>query len=246
MDLSVQRATRGPICLFAVAITAIGISTALSASAYGNVISTGSVLQSATSAIAQQTSAHVVFVAHASSSSTTEKIVADVGLTGGVETLSEGKADLAIRVTPSYAYVHGSSSGLTTLFGLTAAQAKKLGKSWESWKQGTKQYSNLKADLTLSSVTALLPKAKGTTLSTEVTDGSTLYVLTWKSAATSSIPKLSHTLTFSAMGASLPIEETETSSTGVKVETELSRWDEDVNVLVPPVASTVASSKITG
>ena len=187
-----------------------------------------------------------MFVAHASSSSTTEKIVADVGLTGGVETLSEGKADLAIRVTPSYAYVHGSSSGLTTLFGLTAAQAKKLGKSWESWKQGTKQYSNLKADLTLSSVTALLPKAKGTTLSTEVTDGSTLYVLTWKSAATSSIPKLSHTLTFSAMGASLPIEETETSSTGVKVETELSRWDEDVNVLVPPVASTVASSKITG
>jgi hypothetical protein len=227
-------------------IIAVGIATALSATAYADVITTGSVLQTATKAIAQQTSAHVVFVAHASSSSTTEKIIADVGLAGGSETLSEGKAYLAIRVTSTFAYVSGSSSGLTTLFGLTSAQAKKLGTDWESWKPGTKQYASLKADLTMSSVTALLPKVKGTRLSGDATNGSKLYVLKWTSAATNSIPKLSHTLTLSTMGATLPIEVTETSSTGVKVKTELSKWDENFSVLEPPVASTIASSKISG
>jgi hypothetical protein len=246
VDLLDGRGSRRGVCSIALGVAAVVSSVALSATASADVITAGSILQTATTAIAQQTSAHVVFVARSSSSSTTEKIIADVGVTGGSETLFEGKADLAIRVTPTYAYVSGSSSGLTTLFGMTASQAKKLGAKWESWKSGTKQYSTLEADLTMSSVTSLLPKTKGTKLSTDVTNGAKLYLLTWTTAATSSIPKLSHTLTVSAMGASLPIEGTETSSTGVKVKTQLSKWDESVTVLAPPAASTVASSKITG
>lgn len=220
------------------------MATTLCSTASADTITTGSVLQAAAKAIDQQTSVHVVFVAHASSSSTTEKIVADVGLTGGSETISEGKAHVAIRVTPTFGYVSGSSSGLTTLFGLTAAQAKKLGADWESWRSGTKQYSTLKADVTTSSVIALLPKAKRTTLSPDATNG--VYVLTWKTAATSSIPKLSHALTLSATGSNLPIEVTETSSTGVKVKTEFSKWNDSLSVLAPPAASTIASSKIMG
>jgi hypothetical protein len=57
-------------------------------------------------------------------------------------------------------------------------------------------------------------------------------------AATSSILELSHTLIISAIGASLPIEETETSSTGVNVKIQLSKWGEIVPVLAPPVAAT--------
>jgi hypothetical protein len=246
MDLSVRRGARRGTWRFALGVAAVVISVAFSAVASADVITTGSVLQTATTAIAQKTSAHVVFVAHSNSSSTTEMIIADVGVTVGSETLFEGKADLAIRVTPAYAYVSGNSSGLTTLFGLTAAQAKKLGTKWVSWKSSTKQYSNLKADLTMSSVNALLPKTKDTQLTTGTNNGAKLYVLKWTSAASSSIPKLTHTLTISAMGPSLPIEETETASTGVKVKTQLSKWDENVIVFAPPVASTVASSKITG
>ena len=246
MHLAIQRSTPRIWRPIAAVIMVVGISTSFSAIASADVITIGSVLQAAHTAITQETSAHVVFVAHSSSSSTTEKIVADVGVTGGSETLSEGKADLAIRVTPSYAYLRGNPTGLTTLFGLPAAQAKKLGARWESWKAGTKPYANLKADVTMSSVTDLLPKVKGTRLSTKAANGAKLYVLNWTTAATGSTPKLSHTLSLSATGASLPIEATEASSSGVKVKTELSKWDEKFNVLAPPIASTVASSKIAG
>jgi len=185
-----------------------------------------------------------VFVAH--SPSVTEKIVADVGVTSGSETLSEGGANVSIRLTPAFAYVRGSSSGLTTLFGMPAAQAKKLGRRWESWKPRTSQYSNLKTDLTMSSIRSLLPRTKGTRLSTAFADGAKLYVLKWTTAATSSVPKLSNTLTFPSQGATLPIEETETSATGVKINALLSRWGENVAVIAPPPAATVASLQITG
>jgi hypothetical protein len=244
-NLSARRGPRGGLRLLALGVTTLVLLATLTVAADADVTTAGSVLQTATEAIAQQNGAHVVFAAHSSSSSTTEKIIADVGATSGSETLSEGKADLAIRVTPADAYVRGSASGLTTLFGLSASQAKKLGTRWESWKSGTKQYSNLKADLTMSSVSSLLPKPKGTKLSTEVANGAKLYVLTWAVAATKSVPALSDTLTISAVGPVLPTEETETAN-GVSVKTQLSKWGENVAVLAPPLASTVASSRITG
>jgi hypothetical protein len=243
-DLPPQRVVWRALCKTALGITTIACVASLGAAAHADTVTAGSVLQSTASAIAQQTGAHVVFVAHSSSSSTTERIVADVGTSSGLETLLEGKADVSIRLTPAYAYVSGDSSGLTTLFGLTVSQAKKLGQKWESWKAGTKEYSNLKTDLTMSSVSFLLPKAKGTKLSSEVADGTRRYVLKWASAATASIPALSDTLTISRTGGGLPIEELETA-TGVKVRTQLSKWNENVSVVVPPAASTVASSKIT-
>jgi hypothetical protein len=226
MNLSARRGTCKRICLIVLGVTTVVLSSVFSVPAYADVITAASVLQTATKAIDQQTSAHVVFVAHSSSSSTTEKIIADVGVTSGSETLS----------------VRGSASGLTMLFGLPATQAKRLGSRWVSWSSGTKEYSNLKADLTMSSVLSLLPKTKGTKLSAVVTNGATLSLLKWIAPATKSIPKLSDTLTISVAG--LPIKETETSTTGVKVETVLSRWDENVTVPAPPASVTVASSKI--
>lgn len=243
---SARRGVRRVICPIVLGAAAIVFSMGHSGTASADVTTAGSVLQAATKAIDQQTSAHVVFVAHSSSSSTTEKIIADVGVASGSETLSEGKADVAIRLTPGYAYVSGSSSGLTTLFGLSATQAKRLGAKWVSWKSGTKEYSNLKADLTMSSVLLLLPGIKDTKLSTEVANGATRHLLTWITPATKSIPKLSDRLTISAVGPALPMRETETSATGVNVTTLLSRWDETVSVLAPSSALTVASSKITG
>jgi hypothetical protein len=239
-------ARKGGRFLVALGVTAAGLSIPVSGTASAEVTTAGSLLQAATVAIAQQTGAHVVFVAHSDSPSTTEKIIADVGIASGSESLSEGKAELSIRLTPTYGYVRGSQSGLTTLFGLPAAQAKALGTRWESWKSGTKQYANLKGDLTMSSIGALLPKPKGTKLSTKDPGGANVYVMTWTTAATKSTPKLSNTLTVSTAGTSLPIEETRTTATGIKVTTELSRWGESVTVLAPAAASTVDSSTITG
>ncbi len=246
MDFAAPDRSRRGIRLLGTWVTALALVAVLSGTAQADVITASSVLRAATKAIDQQTGAHVVFAAHSSAQSTTETITADVGLTSGSEMLSEGKANLAIRLTPTHAYVRGSSSGLTALFGLAAAQAKKLGAKWVSWGTGAKEYSNLKADVTMSSVLLLLPKANGSELVTKVIGGAKLYVLKWVSPATTSIPKLSNTLTIAAGGASLPIEESETSATGVTVTTQISRWNEQVTVVAPPAASTVASSKITG
>jgi hypothetical protein len=208
----------------------------LGGTAYGGTVTSGSVLTSTTAAIAQQTGVHVVFRANTATSAAPEKIVADVGVTTGEETVSEGQSHLAVTVTPGFAYVSGDSSGLTTIFGLTSAEAKKVGSDWVSWKAGTSQYAN---------PTALLPGAKGTTLSTGLTNGANVYVLKWTAAASSSTPKLSNTLTVSASGQSLPVAQISTAPGGTKATTQLSGWGELVPASAPPAASTIASPKIT-
>jgi hypothetical protein len=219
---------------------------ALGATASAAVATAGSVLKAAKAAIATQTGVHVQFVARSSSTSKTEKILADIGLTSGAETISVGPAHLAVKVTPTGGYASGNTSGLTTLFGLSAAEAKKAGADWVSWKVGTSQYAGLKADVTMTSVTALLPKANGTKLSSAVTNGARRFVLTWTIPATSSTPKVSNRLTISASGMTLPVEATSTASAGTTATTTLSRWGEHVLVGAPPIASTIASAKVTG
>jgi hypothetical protein len=207
-------------------------------------VTPASVLASSRSAIEAQSSAHVVFTAHAKSTSTSESIVADVSNSGGSETVSEGSSTVSIRVTPTFAYVSGNSSGLTKLLGMSPASAKKAGKHWVSSKAKTSQYRSLKSDLTMSSVTALLPKAAGTSLSTRTISGLKVYVLKWTTPAADSVPKLSNTLTISASGSSLPLTRTSTASGGTMVSTQLSGWNEEVVVQPPPAGDVVTSSKI--
>jgi hypothetical protein len=246
VHLAAQQSLSSALKTVVVGVVALTASVVLGATAQAGAATTSTVLASAKSAIAKQRGAHVVFVARSGSSSTTEKIVADVGATVGTETLSEGKATLTLKLTPAYGYVKGNVSGLTTVFGLTAAEAKKAGTHWVSWKAGTSVYTDLKADLTLASVTALLPKVAATKLSRDVTPGGTQYVLTWTTAATSSAPKLSNTLRFSTGGTTLPVEETATASDGTQATTTISRWGKQVAVSAPSAASTIAYSKISG
>jgi hypothetical protein len=241
MDLSVRRSVPSLFHALALGITALVISAALGTAAYAGTVTTGSVLKTVKAAITKQPGVHLVITAKSSSSSTTEKIIADFGAKSGVENISEGKADSAVKVTPTYAYISGNSSGLTTIFGLSSADAEKIGKDWMSWKAGTTQYSDLKSGITISSVTAVVPKAEGAKLSTKITKGAKVYVLKWTTAATSSSPKILNTLTVSAR-TTLPVEETATSSSGAKETTMFSKWGEHVLVRVPPVASTISSS----
>jgi hypothetical protein len=219
---------------------------ALGATAGAGVVTPSSVISTAESAIAKEASVHVVFVAQEGSPPKTETIVADVGRASGTETATEGKASLVIILSTTDAYVSGNSSGLTTIFGMSSADAKKVGKDWESWKAATSQYADLKSDLTMSSVRALFPKAKGTRLTTVVSKGSTFSVLKWTIAATSSIPGVTNTLTVSSGATTLPVTEVARISNGAKATTTLSGWGEPLAVGIPPVAATIPSSKING
>ena len=135
-DRTVRRWSVPPRRACVLGVMTLALWAALGGTAYAGAVTSGSVLTSTKAAIAQQTGVHVVFRANRASSATTEKIVADVGVTTGQETVSEGQSHVAIRVTPGYGYVSGDSSGLTTIFGLTADQAKKVGSDWVSWRAG--------------------------------------------------------------------------------------------------------------
>jgi hypothetical protein len=222
------------------------VVAALGATAGAGVVTPSSVISTAEAAIAKEASVHVVFVARAGSPAKTERIVADVGRASGTETATEGKASLVITLSTTHVYVSGNSSGLTTIFGMSSADAKKVGKDWESWKAGTSQYADLKADLTMSSVRALFPKAKGTRLTTLVSNGSTFSLLKWTIAATSSIPGVTNTLTVSSGSTTLPVTEVARISNGAKATTTLSGWGEPLVVDIPPIAATIPSSKING
>ncbi|HUZ21594.1 MAG TPA: hypothetical protein VMU75_13565 [Acidimicrobiales bacterium] len=232
------------VMTLALGASAFAASAALAVAASAGVATPSSVLSAAKAAIAKQTGGHLTVTVKTSSSASSEKIVADLGTTSGLETISEGKATVTLRLTPAYGYISGDSAGLTTIFGLTSAQARKIGKDWVSLKAGTSQYSGLKADATISSVAGVLPAVKGTKLSTETVKGVKRYVLTWTSAATSSTPKLSDKLILAAAVATLPIEEI-ASGKGVAQETiKLTKWGERVVVSAPPAHSTIAYSKI--
>lgn len=207
---------------------------------------TSSVLASARAAIAKETGAHLSITVKSSSSSGAEEVTEDSGERNGKETIALGAATATIRVTPSYGYISGSSSGLTTLFGLSAAQAKKVGKDLVSFKAGTSQYSAFKSGVTMSSIASVLPKATGTKMSTADVNRTKVYVLTWTIAATSSTPKTVSTLTISAVGAALPIEQTATDSAGDDMTLVLSKWGGHVIVTAPPVVSTIPYSDLTG
>jgi hypothetical protein len=237
--------------LLGISLAVIGLAgavTGVAASAsYANTSSVGSVIQSARTAITREPGVHVAFVvANSNPSSISERITADIGASSGTERVSANKESLTVRLTSTDVYVSGNSSGLTSILGLSSAQAKQIGKHWVFWKKGTSQYSDLQSNVTISSVKAILPKAKGTKLSTDSAGGANLYVLKWKTPATSSAPTLSNTLTISSSGTNLPSEATTTDSSGTKVTTTFSKWGESITVDVPPAASTINSSRLKG
>ncbi len=207
---------------------------------------TSSVLTAAKSDIGKQTSVHLVVTSSSSSTSVEEHIEADLGTASGIETISEGSETVILKVTPSYGYLSGDSSGLTKIFGMTSAEAKQVGRDWVSVKAGTSQYKDLAASITVSSVASVLPAPKGTKLSTAMPPAKKLYTLKWDTAATSSEPASTTTLTISAVGATLPVLETTTALGAGKETVAFSNWGKQVVVSAPPAGSTIPLSKVSG
>jgi len=234
------RVHRWRVLFLSLGATALLMSTAIGAAA-STPATTSSVLKAARAAILRQTGVHLVesFI----SNSVSLRFVVDLGTKSGQETAIFGLARLRFRLTPTYLYVDGNSSGLTTLFGLTATQVQKVGHDWISVPHGTSEYARVKSALSVSRLVRYLPPANGTTLSTTVTGGAQLYVLEWTTAATSSLPKRSNTMVFSAVGATLPAELI-VATAGSYTTTKYSKWGEHLDVRAPPVASTISYSKV--
>jgi hypothetical protein len=234
---------RGLLVPGAIAVVAVALPLAAAPSpASAGTVTAAAVIKESKAAIAKQTGAHLEFNASSTTSTATEKIVADVGDSSGAETITDGSAALHVRVTSKDGYISGSASGLTSLFGMTSAEATKVGKRWEFWKSGTTQYKDLKSGVTVHSLESLFPKSAGTTVSTKGAN----YVLAWTSAASSSTPKLNNTLSIAAKGSNLPVQEISTDSAGEKITTTISKWGEAVAVQSPAAGSTIPASKITG
>jgi hypothetical protein len=205
--------------------------------------STTSILSAAKTALANQKGVHLAVSVKQGSTTTLE--VADLGTTTGIESIISGSAKATVEVAPAFGYMQGDSAGLTSLIGLTAAEAKKLGSKWMSLKSDTTPYSDLKTSATIPAVRDLLPAAKGTTSSIETIGGTKLYVLKWTSAATSSAPKLSNVLSISMGTTLLPVKETVSDSTASET-TEFTKWGENVVVHAPAGAATIPYTTIVG
>jgi hypothetical protein len=231
-----------PARVLVAAVVAVAVASASAASAVAASLNAKSVLSAATTAIAKQSGVHLTLVAKSNTKTTTEMVTADLGKKIGSETIAEGSSTITIKVTPSYVYVDGNSAGLTSLLGLSSADATKIGTNWLSIKAGTTPYTGLKSIVTISSIKSVLPAAKGTRLASKRAGK---YILTWTTAATKSSPKLTDSLTVSATGATLPVVETAQDASGAKETTMFSNWGESVHVSSPSAGQTVAYTSLS-
>jgi hypothetical protein len=202
-----------------------------------------SVLIAAKTSMLKAASVHVVVESKAGAA--TSQVVVDIGTISGTETITAGRKFVSIIVTPKYAYLNGSLTGLTKIMGFTAAQQKKLGIHSMSMKVGTAPYSNLKANLTTPVFASMLPAVTGTKLSTTGGSKSLKYLLTWMTKATTTAPQAKSVLTLSSGKATLPVTEVITSAAGGGTS-KFSKWGEHVKVTAPPSSSIVTYQSIFG
>jgi hypothetical protein len=202
-----------------------------------------SVLKATKGVVAKQSSVHVTHLSK--SGSNTTSIVADVAKDSGTETITSGKEHVSIIVTPTYVYLSGNATGLTSLMGLTAAEQKKVGTHSIAMKSGTSPYSELAASATISLVDAVMPAASGTTVSTAKIGNKKYYELKWTIKATSTEPKAASEMTISYSKPSLPDKETITNKDG-SASTSFSKWGERVSPVAPSSSSIVTYAKVFG
>lgn len=202
-----------------------------------------SVLIAARAALEKVTGVHITVASKAGKINST--VVVDIGTTDGKESITSGADSISIIVTPTYAYLSGSATGLMKIMGLSAAQVKIVGKKSLAMKAGTTPYNNFKGNLTSPALLALLPVSKGTTLSTTFIKNVKDYQLHWTTTATSRSQLTKSVLTLSATGPRLPIRETITSATGGGI-TNFSHWGEHVSVIIPAPSATVSYAKLFG
>jgi hypothetical protein len=200
-----------------------------------------SVIAAASAAVKKEAGVHVHVSTVSGKVDTT--VDAKIGTLNGVETYTQGDATFIITVTPTFAYLSGSSTGLTSVMGLSATEQKKVGAASISMKVGSTPYKTFESNLTSSAFTQLLPPIKGTTLLPTRDKKTNGYQLKWKTAATSTAAATTSVLTISSGAKTLPIKEKVTTSGGSS-QTTFSNWGKKVTVDVP--TKTITYAKVFG
>jgi hypothetical protein len=222
-------------------IVAFMVAAPIAAGASTKELTASSVISTTKATMAKESGVHVVVTSKSSSAST--EVIADVGATSGVETITEGSDSVTIEVTPTYAYLNGNAGGLISLMGLSAKQQKTVGTDAISMKAGTTPYKSLESSVTIPVLANLLPAVQGTTYSTAAIDGQPYYELSWSTKATSTTSKSKSVLTLSEGTAVLPIREVSTSSSRIGTTT-FSKWGEHVSVSAPSTSRIIPYSKV--
>ena len=203
---------------------------------------TKSVLKATRAAMIKQGGVHVSVTSLTGKS--TSSVVVDIGVGYGMETITSGTKKVVIIITPSDAYLSGSSTGLISIMGLTGAQQKKVGTLSIVMKAGTSPYNNFKSNLTSSVLAGILPVAKGTKFKVS-NDKKKDYLLTWTSKASTTAPTTKSVLTISSGSKTLPTNETISSSAGGGTTT-FSNWGEHVTEQAPAASSTIPYASVLG
>jgi hypothetical protein len=215
-------------------------STPFAAGASVNNPTAKSVLKAAQKAMLKESGVHVKVTS--TNGKDVSKVVVDIGAKYGAETIQDGAKKVSIIVTPTDAYLSGTKTGLTEIMGLTATEQKKVGSLSIVMKAGTTPYQSFEANLTTSVLPTILPALKGTTFSIG-TGSKKSYLLTWKTAATSTAGATKNVFTISSGKKTLPLKEVVTSKAGGGTTT-FSKWGEDVTETAPPVSATIEYTKV--
>jgi co-chaperonin GroES (HSP10) len=197
------------------------------------------IIAAATKSLTKETGVHIAV--STDDDKVLSTVVANIGKTSGYETYKKGGETFTISVTPTYAYLSGSKTGLTTLMGLTAKEAKAVGSKSIAIKKGSSQYTTFKTNLTSAAFSQLLPAVKGTTLLSSRDKSTGGYQLTWTTAATSTSPKTTSLLVISSGSSTVPLKESVSTTSG-KSSTTFTKWDKSFTVKIP--SSTIAYSKV--
>lgn len=197
-----------------------------------------SVITAAKASMLKKVSVHVVVISKAGSN--LSKVVVDIGSQSGQEIITSGAKVVAITITPKYAYLSGSATGLTGIMGLTSVQQKKIGSMAMAMKAGTPQYKSLTANLTTPVFASMLPAVKGTVLTKTGSARTKQYVLSWSSPASSTSTKTATVMSLSSGARTLPVTEKITSASGSGITT-YSKWGEKVTPKVPTATISYAS-----
>jgi hypothetical protein len=219
--------------------SALVLSATLMASASVKSPTTASILAAAKTSLAKENGVHVKVVTFAGKVDST--LVANIGRESGSESYISGNETFTITVTPTYAYLSGSATGLTKLMGLSSAEQKKIGKSSMTMKKGTAEFTTFHSDMTSGAFAQLLPPVKGTTLLSNRDKSTNGYQLTWTVKASTSAPKTVTLMIFSSGKKTLPLSDTVTTSDSHSTTT-FSKWGEAVQIKVP--SSTISYSKV--
>lgn len=241
MSFSSRR--RPQLISFALGVALILALTPLSAQASLSNPTTKTVLAATLKAMAKTSGVHIYVTSTTGTSKSV--VVVDIGATYGEETITSGKNNVKIIVTPTDAYLSGSATGLTTIMGLTAAEQKKVGNLSIVMKAGSAPYTSFHSNLTTAVLAGILPVAKGTTFKVGGGTKSKDYQLTWKTAATSTASATKSVMTISSGSKTLPIKEVITGTTGGGT-TKFSKWGEHVVEQAPATAKTITYAKVTG